>query len=279
MSGIVTLMSDFGEQDVYVAVMKGVIAGINPHLTVVDLTHAIPPQDINSGQFQLGNAAPYFPTGTVHVAVIDPGVGSQRRAVAIACECGILVGPDNGLFSQLCDRYPPTAAVELTNPAYWRVQSPSATFHGRDIFAPVGAHLASGVPLARVGTPIHLRKLVRHSFPAVRREENRLIGTIQTCDRFGNCISTISEQDVQGYDWEAIVNGQSLSRGYTYSDVCWGEPLALIGSHGWVELAVNGGNARDRLQLQCDDKVEIRLLDSPRDSAQSDPPSPLSTSL
>jgi S-adenosylmethionine hydrolase len=148
---LITLLSDFGLSDVYVGVMKGVIAQINPALTVVDLTHQIPPQNIAAGRFSLMNAYPYFPGGTVHIAVVDPGVGSRRRGVAIQLDAGFLVGPDNGLFSGVLSENPVVAAVELTNPQYWRTLSPSTTFHGRDIFAAVGAHLASGISDRTVG--------------------------------------------------------------------------------------------------------------------------------
>ncbi len=151
---LVTLLTDFGLSDVYVGVMKGVITQINPRLRVVDLTHQIPPQNITAARFSLMNAYPYFPKGTVHVAVVDPGVGSHRRAIAIQLDSGFLVGPDNGLFSGVLSQTKVIAVVELTNPEYWQTSAPSQTFHGRDIFAPVGAHLASGVPLKQLGETI-----------------------------------------------------------------------------------------------------------------------------
>ncbi|MHC5725640.1 MAG: SAM-dependent chlorinase/fluorinase, partial [Nostoc sp.] len=141
---LVTLLSDFGDRDVYVGIMKGIIAQINRRLTVVDLTHQIPPQDIAAARFCLMNAYPYFPVGTVHVAVVDPGVGSKRRAIAVEFAQGFLVGPDNGIFSGVLSQSPAIAAVELTNLNYRRTPQPSKTFHGRDIFAPIAANLASG---------------------------------------------------------------------------------------------------------------------------------------
>jgi len=136
---LITLLSDFGLKDVYVGVMKGVIAQINPGLTVVDLTHQIPPQNIAAARFNLMNAYLYFPVGTVHVAVVDPGVGSHRRGIALQIDAGFLVGPDNGLFSGVVHQTGVIAAVELTNAQYWWTPTPSTTFHGRDIFAAVGA--------------------------------------------------------------------------------------------------------------------------------------------
>jgi S-adenosyl-L-methionine hydrolase (adenosine-forming) len=151
---ILTLLTDFGLNDVYVGVMKGVIAQVNPQLRVIDLTHQIPPQNVTAAQFNLMNAYPYFPPGTVHVAVVDPGVGGTRRAIAIQLAEAFLVGPDNGLLSGVVAQKQVIQAVELTNTRYWRNATPSSTFHGRDIFASVGAHLASGVAIAEMGDAI-----------------------------------------------------------------------------------------------------------------------------
>ena len=273
MSAVITLLSDFGWQDVYVGVMKGAIAAIAPDTTIVDLTHAVPPQDVAAGGFQLANAVPYFPPTTVHVAVVDPGVGGQRRAVAVECDCGRFVVPDNGLLSQVCDRYPAKAAVELDNPQYWRVPQPSRTFHGRDIFAPVGAHLAAGVPLMQVGSLLDPATLMVHSRPPVRQTENALAGVVQACDRFGNLITNIPGHLVENMParkgWVATANGHTLASGLTYGDVALGEAVALVGSHGWIELAVNGGNARDQLHVQCDDRVEIQWLSADSQSSNS----------
>ena len=168
---VLTLLTDFGLSDCYVGVMKGVIAQVNASLNVIDLTHQIPPQNVALARFALMTAFPYFPVGTVHVAVVDPGVGGTRRAIALAVgedaaqPSGFLVGPDNGLFSGVLTTYPAIAAVELTEPQYWRSPTPSATFHGRDIFAPVGAYLANGVPLNEVGQSIAPETLVSLDVP------------------------------------------------------------------------------------------------------------------
>jgi S-adenosylmethionine hydrolase len=146
MAGIITLLTDFGLQDPYGGVMKGAIATLAPTATVIDLTHQIPPQDVAAARFALMSAFPYFPSGTVHTVVVDPGVGTARRAIAIATEASYLVGPDNGVFSGVLTQTTVRAAVALTNPRYWRTPDPSQTFHGRDIFAPVAAHLALGCP-------------------------------------------------------------------------------------------------------------------------------------
>lgn len=268
MSAVITLLSDFGWQDVYVGVIKGVIAAIAPNATTIDLTHAIPAQDLTTGGFQLANAVPYFPRNTVHVAVVDPGVGGQRRAVAVECECGIFVVPDNGLLSQVCDRWPVKAAVELDNPEYWRVSDPSRTFHGRDIFAPVGAYLVAGVPLTTVGSPVDPATLMLHPLPPVQQTRDAVAGIVQACDRFGNLITNIPGDLVDrlaaGQRWVVIANGRTVPGRCTYGDVATGETVALTGSHGWIELAVNGGNARDQLHVQCDDRVEIQWLSGDR---------------
>ena len=257
---IVTLLTDFGRQDVYVGVMKGVIATVNPSLKVIDLTHEIPPQNIIAGRFCLLNAYPYFPQNTVHIAVVDPGVGSQRRGVAIALEDGFLVCPDNGLCSGILEVKSAIAAVELTNSEYWRIPSPSYTFHGRDIFAPVGAHLASGVALEALGTKIELDSLVKLSLPPLQTNGSQIIGCIQYIDYFGNLITNILGNSVKNKSWQAIVNNRAITSGSTYSDVESGKAIALVGSHGWIEIAVNGGNAQKKLQLTKENKIKIKFI-------------------
>ncbi len=255
---IVTLLSDFGRKDVYVGVMKGAIAIVNPNLKVIDLTHEVPPQNIAAARFCLLNAYPYFPANTVHVAVVDPGVGSQRRGVAIAFEDGFLVCPDNGLCSGILERKSAIAAVELTNSQYWRVSDPSYTFHGRDIFAPVGAHLASGVALEALGDKIDPDSLIKLSLPPLQTSEREVIGCIQYIDRFGNLITNIPGNLVHNKSWQAIVDDKAIASGTTYSDVEMGETIAIVGSHGWVEIAVNGDNAKEKLQLKLENKIKIK---------------------
>lgn len=256
---ILTLLSDFGLRDVYVGVMKGAIAQINPTLTVVDLTHQVPPQNIAAGRFCLMNAYPYFPGGTVHVAVVDPGVGSQRRAIAVELANGFLVGPDNGLFSGVLSQSPARAAVELTNPEYWRTSHPAATFHGRDIFAPVGAHIASGVSLDKLGRAIDSATLVQLALPERTQTETGVSGCIQYIDSFGNLVTNIPAAYLQGKTWSVTVNELTIPATSTYSDSSVGSAIALIGSHGWVEIAVSCGNAQSQLQLNCGDRVQVQF--------------------
>jgi len=254
---LLTLLSDFGDRDVYVGVMKGVIAQINPELRVVDLTHQIPPQDIAAARFCLMNAYPYFPDGTVHIAVVDPGVGSKRRAIAVEFTGGFLVGPDNGIFSGVLSQTPAITAIELTNSDYWRTSKPSCTFHGRDIFAPVAANLASGVPLRQLGEKIHPATLVQLDIGECQKTRNGVLGRIQYIDHFGNLISNIPGNYVKGKTWQAKVAGLTIPGCETYSDVAVGEAIALVGSHGWGEIAINGGDANSQLQLNWQDALEV----------------------
>ncbi len=256
-ASILTLLSDFGDRDVYVGVMKGAIAQINPKLTVIDLTHQIPPQSIAAARFCLMNACPYFPMGTVHIAVVDPGVGSRRRAIAVEFAQGFLVGPDNGIFSGVLSQNPAIAAVELTNRNYWRTPQPSSTFHGRDIFAPVGANLASGVPIHELGREIDPATLVQLNIGEYRETATGLEGCIQYIDHFGNLVSNIPGSYVQGKIWCVQVRGLTIPGCVTYSDVEVGEAIALVGSHGWVEIAINNGNANSQLQINLQDGLEV----------------------
>jgi S-adenosyl-L-methionine hydrolase (adenosine-forming) len=254
---ILTLLTDFGLNDVYVGVMKGVIAQVNPQLRVIDLTHQIPPQNVTAAQFNLMNAYPYFPPGTVHVAVVDPGVGGTRRAIAIQLAEAFLVGPDNGLLSGVVAQKQVIQAVELTNTRYWRNATPSSTFHGRDIFASVGAHLASGVAIAEMGDAIAPESLVQSPIPTYRAVTNGCVGSIQHIDRFGNAITNIPGHVVEGRKWTMAIGKIVIPGCRTYGDVQPGQPLALVGSHGWVEIAVSNGDAQYQMRLQWGNEVRV----------------------
>jgi S-adenosyl-L-methionine hydrolase (adenosine-forming) len=261
---LITLLTDFGDRDVYVGVMKGAIASINRQLQVVDLTHQIPPQNILAARFALLSAYPYFPPQTVHIAVVDPGVGSSRRGIAIQFPEGYLVCPDNGLGSGILDLTQAIAAVELTNPQYWRVSEPSTTFHGRDIFAPVGAHLANGMALEELGREISITSLVKLDLPSVEINQHQITGSIQYIDYFGNLITNIPGDLVQSKTWCVMLNQITINSGKTYSDVASGEAVTLVGSHGWVEIAVNAGNAQNQLQINWGDLIKILVCVSSR---------------
>jgi len=259
---MITLLTDFGLKDVYVGVMKGAIARINPTLTVIDLTHQIPPQNLTAARYCLMNAYPYFPEGTVHVAVVDPGVGSRRRAIALRLTNGYFVGPDNGIVSGVIETLEEkvVSAVELTNPNYWRTPEPSNTFHGRDIFAPAGARLASGVAIEELGEAIDPASLERLPLPTASREETGIEGCIQYIDGFGNIITNIPGGEVRGKNWRAIAAGENIPSGNTYADTLPGELVSLVGSHGWVEIATNGGSAKLKLNLEWGAKVRVSFI-------------------
>ncbi|MEG5061108.1 SAM-dependent chlorinase/fluorinase [Microcoleus sp. A2-C5] len=265
---IITLLTDFGLSDVYVGVMKGTIAQINPQLKVIDITHQIPSQNIAAARFCLMAAFAYFPAETVHIAVVDPGVGSNRRAVAIKCANCFLVGPDNGLFSGVLSRESALAkpskriaAVELTNSQYWRIPEPSSTFHGRDIFAAVGAHLAIGVPLEELGECIDPASLVQLQIPNCAVTATGAVGCVQYVDRFGNLITNIPNNCIVSNNWSVIISNSCdpirIPSGKTYSDSKLGDLIAIIGSDGWLEIAVNGGSAQSVLQLEVGSRIEV----------------------
>jgi S-adenosyl-L-methionine hydrolase (adenosine-forming) len=256
----IALLTDFGTRDGYVGVMKGAIACIYPNVRLIDLSHEIPPQNIAAGRYVLMSAYPYFPAGTIYVAVVDPGVGSQRRAIAIQLADGFLVGPDNGIFSGVLQLRSPLQVVELTNSYYWRTDSPSQTFHGRDIFAPVAAHLAQKVPMMELGTAIAPESLVKLTLaqPVLRTEG--WTGMIQYCDRFGNGITNLSGQLIQDTCWHVMVKpnqgtGRAIAGMKNYVDVVPGEAIALVGSSGWIEIAINQGHAQRILGLEIGDSV------------------------
>ena len=249
---MITLTTDFGTRDTYVAQMKGVIAGIAPDVRVIDGTHDIPAQDILAGAVALDSLVDAFPDGTIHVAVVDPGVGSQRAEVAVKTERFTLVGPDNGLFTLVLDRYPPTAIVSLTNPDYHR-DPVSATFHGRDIFAPVAAHLANGVPIKQLGEPT--TTLVNLNIPQPETTADGLSVLTLTADRFGNLITNLTQHFFNNWLARTNADGAAASvKGHaigpvrrTFTDVPPGEPVAYFGSSGRLELAIRNGSAKDAL--------------------------------
>ncbi len=253
----IAVLTDFGLEDGYVGIMKGVIATINPDIPIIDLTHHIPPQQIWAARFCLMNAYPYFPRDTVFLAVVDPGVGSKRRSVAIKCSQGYLVGPDNGLFSGILAEDRAIKAVSLTNTDYWRIPHPSLTFHGRDIFAPVAAYLAAGVALEILGDIIPINSLVGFPLEFPQVTEKKIEGSIQYIDHFGNLITNISSYEVRDKNWLVKIEDRMIKSGLTYSDVAQEEMITLIGSHGWIEIAINGGNAQEKLQLDYGDNITV----------------------
>lgn len=268
MSTIITLLTDFGTEDTYAGVMKGVIASLCPDARVIDLTHEVPPQDIATGAFLLDVSVDYFPEGTIHVAVVDPGVGTARKPVALRTAKAFFVGADNGIFTLVLQRQKLLQAVCLDNPQY-HLPHPSATFHGRDIFAPVAAYLARGTPLEYLGTP--LTRLQRLPLPRIRVDWQGIRATVVHIDRFGNAITNLTRADYEAWcvRWdvkepvvEVVKGGMWLPICRTYSDVSHGQPLALFGSSERLEVAVNRGNAAQVLSLRRGDAVRVLRRDS-----------------
>jgi len=259
-SPIITLTTDFGQHDGYVGAMQGVILSICPGARVVTLSHEIPPQDVHAAAFVLYQAFSYYPPYTVHCVVVDPGVGSKRRAVAVRTNQGIFVGPDNGVFSLVmkADGINIMEAVTLTNPDY-QLPAVSATFHGRDIFAPTAAHIARGVALAGFGpSAINLVRLDYRTgrTGAGQPDESRIIHI----DHFGNLILDISARDIE--DPEQVrfeIDDQVIhSLSYTFADVPDQHLVAYVGStQNHIEIAVRNGSAAHKLGVKLGDVVKV----------------------
>ncbi|MFZ2488905.1 MAG: SAM-dependent chlorinase/fluorinase [Anaerolineae bacterium] len=257
---IITLTTDFGLADGYVAAMKGVILDIAPTATLVDVSHEIAPQQVRAAAYVLQTALPHFPAGSIHVAVVDPGVGSERRPLAARVDGSFVVGPDNGVFSALfAAARQPVACVHLTEPRFWR-SVVSQTFHGRDIFAPVAAHLANGVPLDALGPALH--DPVQLSTSAARRlPDDSIHGEIIHIDRFGNLISNIPGAWLAGRLWHVLVAGQQVpGPSLHYAQAAPQQLLTLVSSSNWLEVAVREGNAAERLGVNVGEPVIARLL-------------------
>lgn len=263
---LITLLTDFGTVDEYVGVMKGVVAGIDPNARTVDISHHIAPQDIVHGAFVLAAAYAYFPAGTIHVAVVDPGVGTMRRILALECGEYRFVAPDNGLLERVLADRTTGEMVSVENPRYF-LDRVGLTFHGRDIFAPVAAHLAAGVPLTRLGPAIDRRSLVSGVVPGCRfSAHSRLDGTVVAVDRFGNLMTSIDagaidtlNRRIGGRSPIVELAGRPIGGIVdTYGRVPLHAPLALVGSRGLLEISVNGGNAQQVLNAGKNDRVSVR---------------------
>jgi S-adenosylmethionine hydrolase len=271
MAAVITLTTDFGAGDGYVAAMKGVILGISPAATLVDISHAIRPQDIRQAAFVLGTASPFFPPRTIHLAVVDPGVGTARKAVILRTPAADFVAPDNGILSYVIHahetvpiengraRLSPKSglqAVAITEPRFWRAPV-SATFHGRDIFAPVAAHLSLGMPLPEFGEPVV--DLAVFPVPApVLEPDGTVTGRVIHIDGFGNLITSIRRQDLPGGAASLTVTAggeviQGLSRTYANGSGL----LALIGSSDRLEISWPDGSAAARLHARIGDEIYV----------------------
>lgn len=271
---LIALLTDFGTSDPYVGIMKGTLAVISPETRFIDLTHHIPPGDIQQGAFALWQSSLDLPSGTIFLAVVDPGVGSERKAICLDCAGQRFIGPDNGLFSFLLygKEY---HAWELSNPAY-QLSTPGSTFHGRDIFAPAAAHAANGIPGEKFGNPV--KSIKRLTEPRLELKGNSLSGEVLSSDRFGNLFTSLGRfhsndsWDLILSSWinqtkcktkdrsyvEILVKDKSLPLVKTFSSIPKGNCAGLIGSTGLLEIVCNRGSAKNILGLKKGDPILLR---------------------
>jgi len=264
---IITLLSDFGLKDPYVAEMKAVILSICPEARIVDISHEIEKFNIRMGAFVLASAAPYFPVGTVHVAVVDPGVGTKRRPIIVETERCFYVGPDNGLLMLAAQKEGIRRIYHVSNPRYM-LPRVSRTFHGRDVFSPAAAHLMRGCPPSEFGPEIHDYALPEFTKPSVRKGE--LLGEVLHIDDFGNIVSNISVEDLEKIDvregclLHVKLRGRTLALKLcsAYGEVPVKKPLGIIGSSDFLEISINQGNASKVFKAKIGDSVRVLSLSS-----------------
>lgn len=248
--------------------MKGAMLQIESTLQFVDITHNVDPQDIMGAAFVLRQALPYFPPRTVHLAVVDPGVGGENHPIAARINNAFFVGRDNGLLALLLDGKKPDEMVVLDKPEFWRTETLSKTFHGRDLFAPVAAHIASGCSLENIGTLKN--ELTRLHWAHPLTDDEGIEGFVIHIDHFGNCITNISAEHLSDYlgsrNSKCYV-GSAIVKGIypTYSSVADAEPVALVGSSGFLEIAVNGGNASELFTINKGSQVSLVFGDVDRE--------------
>jgi S-adenosylmethionine hydrolase len=260
---LVTLLTDFGITDGYVGIMKGVMLGINPRLQIVDLVHEIPPHQIHAGAYVLNSAYPYFPEGTIHVAVIDPGVGTNRSILICEANHQFFLAPDNGLLKYIFQTHQIQQVIRVTNSDYFR-SSLSQTFHGRDIFAPVAAHLSLQKDVEAFGE--WTSNFKRGNLPVLKTTKNFIAGEIVYIDRFGNLITNISPEALNSVPSGAqfwIRIGEYQINGITscYSDGGVNEPIAIWGSSNSLEISINQSRADRFFDVDYGDEVRIEWLD------------------
>jgi S-adenosylmethionine hydrolase len=262
MPSLLTFLSDYGLDDDFVGVCHGVIATVSPAVRVIDVTHGVPRHDVRTGAIVLRRSLPYFPPG-VHLAVVDPGVGTQRRAIALRCadDDRILVGPDNGLLSLAAQRFGGVVeAVDITRSPH-RLEAAGATFHGRDVFAPVAAALADGASLPEAGDPLDADEILRLDMPLAEADGDGLVAHAIAFDRFGNVTLDVEHEELTGSGLRlgtpVKVNGADARYAVTFADVEEGELLVYEDAYRTLALAVNRGSARDALGLELDAVVRI----------------------
>jgi len=253
---IITLTTDFGSHDWFVGTMKGVILGINPKVSVVDICHEIAPGDIRTGAFALMASYRFFPKGTVHVAVVDPGVGSERKPIAVQTANYIFVGPDNGVLSFALANEKIKSIQRLENDRYF-LKPISHTFHGRDIFAPVAAHLSRGVAIDKLGPK--QKEIVQLTWPEPEISKKLIRGEVIYVDRFGNAITNIENASLDSKRrLHVLIAGKRICAVEPfYQSVPVGKTVAVPGSSGFLEIAINGGSATKSLRLKTGDKLTV----------------------
>jgi S-adenosyl-L-methionine hydrolase (adenosine-forming) len=256
MANLITLTTDFGSGSPYVAALKGVLLSANPVVQLIDISHDIEPQNLRQGAIVLSEATPWFPAGTIHVAVVDPGVGTSRRMIFVKIGEQQYLAPDNGLLSLLLKRTPVSEMFEVANAKLWRAEV-SNTFHGRDILAPVAAKLSLGLEPSKLGPRIE--NLQSLDWPEPRIGARRIHGIVQWGDRFGNLITNV-HRDLLPQSGEMRIQGgnreiQGVQR--TYADRAAGSLIALIGSSGFLEIAVVNGNAAELLHVSTGATISI----------------------
>ena len=254
---VITLLTDFGTADYFVAAVKGTILTINPQVSIVDVTHDVPPQDIETGAFTLLACYRDFPAGTIHVTVVDPGVGSERRGIMVSAGSYYFVGPDNGLFSYVYDRESSYQVFHLTADEYFR-QQPSASFHGRDVFAPVAAALSHGLEPEKLGPQITDEVRLAPLAPA-KEKDGRLTGRVIHIDRFGNCITNFTRADMPDSETVKLLVKGKVIRAFRkfFADESGSEDalFAIWGSAGFLEISANGRSAAALLKAKRGDPV------------------------
>jgi S-adenosylmethionine hydrolase len=254
------MTTDFGFKDSYVAEMKAVILSICANAAIVDITHEIEKFNIRMGAYILASASPYFPKGTVHLAVVDPSVGTQRQPILIQSERGYFVGPDNGVLALAANSQGIEHIYEISNPKLMLPEI-SSTFHGRDVFAPVAAHLANGTSPDEFGHEIN--EIVTPKFAKTIERKNMLVGDIIHVDDFGNIITNFREKELESMNAKTFVNfqfknvRQKLKLCKAYAEVGSHKPLATIGSHGFLEISINQGNAAKIFRAKIGDKITV----------------------
>ncbi len=260
--GVISLLTDFGDRDAFVGIMKGVIWKIAPRVQIADLTHWVEPQNVLQGALILGQSYSYFPEGSVHVAVVDPGVGTQRRAIAARIGKFYFVAPDNGLLTLPLESAEKAGelihAVELNEPRFW-LPEVSRSFHGRDIFAPCAAHLANGTPLDELGSRLESGNLVRVAIPKPQRTSTGWQAQILMADVFGNLISNLTLDDLGEYRIrKVVVANTSIERFVlTFGEAPIGALITMFDSSGYLSVCVVNGNAQKQLNVRVGEPLQV----------------------